>query len=414
MTTMATKMNLKEQIYKALEPFFESTERPPFTSEQLIAMALHSTGAIMTGREVIRWVVQRSAHYANQAIDSDRGYFVLDFFRHTLTEYDFPIEVYGREDGLNEAKLSMTTAAAALVLGDVLEQGSPTSDKDAFGRNAVTSTAAAASDTDQASLFWEVRVELRVRIYEYVFWYPPSGLRYDGSRWHAVSRDFAHPINMREWDHPNETGLLEIPGLRYILAPLLASKQFYQEALPIFYNTNTFHFGRDDEGLWRLLKRIPQKHLQHFKNVMVDYAENWREIRAKGVMYLHRLLSMQRTWNLRLKTFTIRLKDRDWAYDRNGNERPRDIPGVELLKEMSGYAHVCVLDGPKIEASQGERSSAKPGTPRRTLRMRTCPRVRMGQAAKNLTTEVTRVFYTGSFSARRKALWWMGGDSRQK
>jgi hypothetical protein len=218
---MTADMSLSEQIRHVMAPLAESTDEPLFTLEHLVAMALYSTQVPMSRREIGRWIIQRSGYYADLAARRFMHLMVTDLglsFEKTFQAYDLPIDE--REvERFEVERFTITTTAATMLLSEKLQQtsekaaqrnetsideaqitvedndlhsveGSFTAETESDDEPLVTvesdnlhsikaSSSPDETECNDVSIFWSLPSELRNRIFEYVFQYPPS-LRTEG------------------------------------------------------------------------------------------------------------------------------------------------------------------------------------------------------------------------------------------
>jgi hypothetical protein len=207
---------LSERIHLALEPFTDSTNKPPFELEYLIAMALHSTRKVMAREEICRWLTRRSAFFADHIIDQAlrTGLQVLgrpdtvDFrsdFRSAVHLYELAIAV----DDKN--RFSIASSAAVRYLDGVLRRVDVPGEHRDLARSKAT-TPPVESEANQAnSIFWRLPPKLRVRIYELVFQYPISGLLYSGvtTALYTATRDMNKTVTIQEVEDRGNLSLLK-------------------------------------------------------------------------------------------------------------------------------------------------------------------------------------------------------------
>jgi hypothetical protein len=243
------------------------------------------------------------------------------------------------------------------------------------------------TEPNAGSIFWSLPIELRVRIYEFVFQYPASGLRYDShpyfvpgdvGKLFTVTGDLKSPPNFDDWESSfkGSTASLVTDRVSSILAPFLVNKQFYQEAIPVLYNINTSFF-EDPWYVSEFLQAMPAKHLQHVRTVGLDSGYSDESFRT-GEEHILDTVEMQNERKLNLRNLMVRLPEELWAQDEHAPRtleppdgwKPGDdtwpleddeipeIPGVETLGSMRGLTPIRVVDGPKIEAYLKARALA--------------------------------------------------------
>jgi hypothetical protein len=147
-------------------------------------------------------------------------------------------------------------------------------------------------------------------------------------------------------------------------------KQFYKEALPVFYNINTFYFS-GPKALNRALKLIPGSRLQHVRNIMLDFVQsNWeKHLMFQASKLLARMQNQRKVDIRNLYMWT----SEDWGARQllrivtfDLAELP-SFPGFKALAEMRGLEHVRVFDFVAIESyirPQMRQSRPEPEEPK--------------------------------------------------
>jgi hypothetical protein len=343
-------MSLTERIRRAREPLADSTEKPPFSMAQLIAMTLH-TGVAMTKKEILRKILQQSGYfmdlmlqypYAASKLQSD--------FEEILKTYELLLEDSG------ENTLSMTTDMATTFLNTVLPRSIDTDESDVCSSEAITP--GIIGEANEASMFWRLPIELRIRIHGFIFQYPKSGLQHEDrkQKLSVVLRDLNHPLNFEEWQQGRLNGtLLHMAPPSTILTPLLVNKQIYKEMLTVFYEQNPLCF-KDADDLSDFLRRIPDSHLKHVRSMAIDYGVGYCDcylfFEDKSVVEI--LAELQKKKKLNLRNLTMRMDKKVWVDHRLHEDTctmaVTKIPGVDSLAQMRGLTQVRVIGDPEVEA----------------------------------------------------------------
>jgi hypothetical protein len=172
--------------------------------------------------------------------------------KEALGVYELPIQVHKTADG--ESCYSIKPAAALLYLSPVLRSsdGSPpvsVEQADHDPSKASPDSGSCQTGGEQvSSIFWRLPAELRTAIYEFVFQYPASGLLFQNNKpgFRTATRELNEAIDFDGWGGIwGQSHLMHTISSPEILAPLLVSKRFRQEALPLFFSLNKFDsFGR--------------------------------------------------------------------------------------------------------------------------------------------------------------------------
>jgi hypothetical protein len=148
---------------------------------------------------------------------------------------------------------------------------------------------------------------LRLRSYELVFQYPASGLRYMGHLhyFYVLSRAPGPPAQFESWLQSNWRQQLRTEKLADLLSPVLISRQFYEEVLPVFLTQNTFHLD-STYHLERFLESLPFKHLQQVRTIMLDCGTSNRvRWQLQTVPTFQLLVRMQKERKLNLRNFLL-------------------------------------------------------------------------------------------------------------
>ena len=140
---------------------------------------------------------------------------------------------------------------------------------------------------------FELPAKLRDSIYELVFQYPESEiyvLRSGGwserrsrrrpRQLALLDRSNDEPFDFQAWtqrakrsqrhDRSHEDNLLRSRLVKSILAPLLSSRQFYSEAMPVFYRKNRFHFV-NPEAMTLALTSLARERRKHITHISFEY-----------------------------------------------------------------------------------------------------------------------------------------------
>ncbi|KAK5697203.1 hypothetical protein LTR97_007338 [Elasticomyces elasticus] len=123
--------------------------------------------------------------------------------------------------------------------------------------------------------FFELPRELRDKIYQIVFQFPRSGLFFSSpvtKKPIVRSRDLEDDSSFEDiiQDHETRSHILETSAVSDILSPLLVNRQFYREAMPLFYSLNSFNFGCQ-RTMSTVIARLPRASRKHFRSVGVRY-----------------------------------------------------------------------------------------------------------------------------------------------
>ncbi|KAK5711748.1 hypothetical protein LTR15_012343 [Elasticomyces elasticus] len=273
------RLSVRERIDVAILPWSRNEEEPPFCATDLIVMALLSRGCTLNRKDICKWMVENFGYYRKLAAEAFWGYNratgkLLDVHEvhHKLDkafrQYDLPVHVMNPEGEEVEVKYRAHAAAGSMLS---LPKDT-TADEPAFP-------------------FFRLPAELRNTIYELVFQYPRSGLYLASScttQPRTLSRDLD---NVGEFPPPASNknpwkDLYLAKPVHVILEPLLTSRQFYNEAMPVFFQINTLYFP-DYYTMSATLREISVAQKEHIRSVsfklppiVYDGEATWNEHRG--------------------------------------------------------------------------------------------------------------------------------------
>ena len=270
-TRTNTMSNLQTRTRSAIEPWQWSLDRPPFSEEQLVVIALVLSDAPREQRDIFNWcydnfryfrelgrhalwVVSDDPKSSNNNEMLEQALAFLQNLEQALSQYEVPV-VSGPHAGHKETCYTVSEPRAELFLHSVIgiDKG-----------------------TARSHSFFGLPAEIRNCVYEHVFRYPRSGLflrrpRYrrrvqpSHQQWRVsvMSRSLFDEFDYDKWQIlQHETcgrytlchckdeqcsicqggyGRYHVRNVKHILEPLLTNKQFFDEAMPIFYSINRLH-----------------------------------------------------------------------------------------------------------------------------------------------------------------------------
>ncbi|KAK4951551.1 hypothetical protein LTR10_010527 [Elasticomyces elasticus] len=335
------RLGVRERIDTAILPWARNEEKPPFCATDLILMALLSRGTL-TRTEIYRWMVDNFGYYRKLAVKAFSGYNratgkLLDVHElhrklgKAFRQYDLPLTVLedvkmGDEDEV-EVRYKAHGAAEAMLTIRLTDPG-----------------------TKQAFPFFRLPAELRNTIYELVFQYPRSGLYFASScttQPRTLSRDlddvgeFPPPASSRK---PWEDLYLAKP-VHVILEPLLTSRQFYNEAMPVFFQINTFHFP-NYHTMSATLYEIPVAHKKHIRSVSFKLATFiWQAKVDENFVALLMLPD--------LRKMCIRFDEGNWLHGGLGvpaHQSIKEHPCAKIRGQLYGLEEATFIGCPKLQA----------------------------------------------------------------
>ncbi|KAK3111414.1 hypothetical protein LTR53_013366 [Teratosphaeriaceae sp. CCFEE 6253] len=346
---MARNKKLVKQISAVIKPWAESAEAPPFSERQLLIMVLASSPRPMTQEAACEWTLDHFEYYKKAMFAELWQSQTRDL---SWDSYAGSPSAYHRSENIPNlieeflscfymVRFTVSSAGAHASLSDLPNDG-----------------------PDDASPFrlFELPPEPR-KIYEMVFRYPASGLCYDGPgrRFEMLTRslnDMANDIDC--WD-ASEAAPFFTPAPRDILMPLSINRQFYSEAVPIFYRINHFHFD-GYRSLWDSLSALNESRSRHIRYISV------RDSRCGASVYFPGAVkSLLQLENLRV--LNLQFDEEAWLERSKGGKIKKydsimKHPGVAELRKMRGLSQVFLRGCPGLEAEiQADMLSPKPDLP---------------------------------------------------
>ncbi|KAK3074450.1 hypothetical protein LTR53_003121 [Teratosphaeriaceae sp. CCFEE 6253] len=268
--TSDSHLGLMAEVAYLLEQFTGSAEKPPFSTAELVVMAVICEQEMaVTKATVFSWVTETFPYYSLMAVEAHIGAVAAPAWysptsnaqRATLIEqvlpgideaaesYEMPLvnNVYGIDDPFGMAivpneEYRVQAGPARIFLRGYLNPGPSAEYKDTPGDD---------RDVEPRSRFFDLPAELRNRIYDLLFLFDKRGVTVTVERGPCT---ISLPCREFNAHSDNATGcachvLTDPPCVKYIgpplaevLAPLGTCQQFYDEAMPIFYRDNHFCF----------------------------------------------------------------------------------------------------------------------------------------------------------------------------
>ncbi|KAK4951553.1 hypothetical protein LTR10_010529 [Elasticomyces elasticus] len=322
--------SLRARINTAIAPWRTSSEQPPFNTKKLVIMALILSDIALTQKEVWLWMMANFSYYQNIAADA------LWNCNNSETQEEAKDlrEELGAVYSLYEIPFIITNAAAA-DRGDVRYTITP------LMGEALLHLPGEKLVDNSIFPFFELPAELRDVIYTMVFQYPRSGI---GLHWqgpYVLTRDLD---DHSTFDHMRAAvgRTLPIKKMCDILSPLLISRQFYNEAMPILFDINTFQF----ESQAHLSRR------KHVRSVGFKWAH-------KGFIYECNLEALTHLPNLkRLALWFDRRRSSDW-YGAELAHIWKHSGNMKMLRRVQGLEEIECINLPALQKLM-EREMCQP------------------------------------------------------
>ncbi|KAK5697206.1 hypothetical protein LTR97_007341 [Elasticomyces elasticus] len=335
---MAKTLTLQEKTMVAIKPWTDFDEEPPFTERELVILASASTDMPMDDQAVFMWILHSFPYFKELAFEAfwacDHGYRTLDGqgikdnLKIVFQTYDTAF--IASENDEMEIELMATDAAVHMVL------------KQLTGYK---------SSRDSTFSFFKLPAELRNAIYELAFHYSSSGLIWESAngRFELFTRNIGDTaMSISRW---NEVGTYswydkyETLPVGELLASLLTCRQFYAEAMPVFYRVNHFVLDGSDRVI-RCLAASRSKHI-HSISARINFSNDHEKMIGAAFKSLADLDS--------LRVLDLSIDEEAWlGRSRNGQVKKyssiSNYPGLKQLRRIRGLSTLYMNGAPQIEA----------------------------------------------------------------
>lgn len=343
---LSGRASLVDRIQKAIGFYKDKAYKPPFTPDELFAMAIAVTGRPVTKGQVLKWVFANFKHYRrmleDEFVDDDPksllgvGYWGRperdsDRARMSISDVTKNYEMYLTTETLRNGleRYTMTVASCERILSRKLLSSKQGPDRKAFR-------------------FLDLPSELRNAIFDLLFQYPRSGLLFAQRGQKTATID--SPADRETHPRTKYNTLPKTARIADILAPLLVNKQFYEEAKACFFAVNHFSFG-DNYVAAVTLGKIPEPQRRHIQHITLRYQVDSHDLR-----YAKETIALLAT--CRLKKFNLHLPEAEWrrsGITRRGKvlknrNNVLNLPGLRRLRTMRGLEEVNFHECPTVEA----------------------------------------------------------------
>ncbi|KAK5746420.1 hypothetical protein LTR17_000800 [Elasticomyces elasticus] len=333
---MAKTLTLREKIMVAIKPWTKSDEEPPFTEREMVILASASTNTPMDSQAVFMWMLHNFPYFKELAFQAfwacDDGYgscdsrVIKDELETVFQKYDTAF--IANED--DETEVMATEVAVHSVLKEL--PGYKPSHNSTFS-------------------FFKLPAELRNAIYELAFQYSASGLVWTvpQGQFGVLTRDVRDTakgvsrwsdVNADLWSENYQT----FP-VGELLAPLLTCRQFYTEAMPVFYRVNHFVLDGSDR-VTRCLAASRSKYIRSI-SVRISFSDGREKMMVAAFKSLAGLDS--------LRVLHLSIDEQAWlARSKNGRVKKyssiSNYPGLQQLQKVRGLSTLYIDAAPQIEA----------------------------------------------------------------
>lgn len=310
-------VNLHAEIKAIVKLHASSTRAPPFSSAELAVMAwvcCKNSHGIVTENQIFKWVVKKFRYYADLAAEDAYNLvrstkrkhrtrylqvfydsMASEFSLHDVPMYPICLELDSDDDG------------PVLALADSQTYISTTMRARTFLRRAL------GNEMKRFSRFLDLPVEIRLMIYAEVFRYEGK-LEFTNPMLHLpaprrairnTAYDSQHVLDHYALDAdffslPQERA--NVTGLSgEIMSLLLANRQIFEEAMPVFYNINTFQV-ECIQDLARMLRLCGARRRVYFSRIEFEH-------RYSGTKEICKKVSKMLAEVKQLQRFTVRARD---------------------------------------------------------------------------------------------------------
>ena len=362
--TFATRImaNLRSQVETAVAPYASSTSAiPPFTVAEIMVMA---------------WVCRKKPHYKTISDKEVSGWTFLTFgyYREMALEelYEHSFQECGttfkERSEIHDLAFQRTIQLERIEVplevcwrNDVEGYSSTVAGAQRFLNRAV------GGELTNFSGFLKLPVEIRVLIYEKVFFCDVDGLQYNDAEFNeAKSKVRGLRLSQRGerpcWDYQEDLTRTTISRNNYwtlrdnypsateptsqLMALLLVNRQIFEEAMPVFYGVNHMHATNLLE-LTNMLKHCGERRRPHFTSISVSYDQSVGPKTAKKAFRL--LKQVKRLRRLEIETTDTTFNEYKRASPLDPSAVPK-LPGIESLRSVRVRELHFTVDCPLIEA----------------------------------------------------------------
>jgi hypothetical protein len=364
--------SLKSQVEIAIAPYASSKSVvPPFTVAEIMVMAWvcrkKPSFNFISDKEVSDWTFLTFGYYREMALEElyehgfqecenafkERSDFHDLVFQRTiqLERMEVPLEVRRRN---GEAGYSSTLPGARRFLNRKIGGELTT-----FGN------------------FFKLPVEIRVLIYENVFFCHVDGLQYNDAEFQPKSKVRGLRLSQRGkrpcWDYQEDFTRTGVSRNKHwslrenypsateqtsrLMALLLVNRQIFEEAMPVFYGINHIHATSLLE-LTNMLKHCGERRRPHFTSISVSYA---RSVGPRTAIKAFKLLKDVK----RLRRLEIETSDTDFRQDSKygplDSSKVPQLPGIKILSSIRVRELHFAGNCPVIEAYLRQTMEIKAG-----------------------------------------------------
>lgn len=344
---------LKMEIEELIEPYRQRDERPPFSTAELVVMAVIYYEDPSSKEAILAWIMSSFVYYTVRAISEyvavaaksptnpqrygrpPHDVFAHEEFHHAFNSYEVPLRRMIDSDAGGQAKgqaYDVPTHAGRIFLRHYFEP-----------------------ERKGAFPFLRLPAELRNDIYDMVFAFPKAGfgmvtiIKSDGvpairlTLKRLIEEDDDQAENIVFWGQYREH--IYPCRVSEALTLLLTCKQIYNEAMPNFYRDNHFYFASVDV-LGTTMCSLSASRIEHFSDLHLNLATI--DYYSKLTNFVPAMKALCTVKNL--KKLCIEVNDGNWIdMHKDGRKhlgritpfrKPAQIPGFAELAQVAANADV--------------------------------------------------------------------------
>lgn len=334
LTASPRAADLKAEVEAIIKPHLNSLNCPPFPLDEVAVMAwvcCRNHLGITTDKEMFKWLLHNFRYYRNLVVEDTH-------------EKPYPADRNSLKNKLDRVVRSLTSPRFGHEMPMRTLDCKDASSSSISGSECITTLAnsrqylrrALGSELKYFPRFFELPPELRLMIYQELL-VTEEVLLCSNARYARGSERNVQFTMVQ--DHPEEVigetsgstrsrkvtrhyANTRSPG--NTLSLLLSNRRIFQEALPIFYNANTFRI-RGVERLVQFLRGCGASRRALFTRIEIEQYDDGRRAITKEVFDL--LAGIKQLQNLRIST-------EDWWFLRKSKSIPKNIQWVGLLCKL--------------------------------------------------------------------------------
>lgn len=327
---ITSRKPLRDEIEKLISSYRSSSplEKPPVSPQELVIMAIIcSNQPCLTVKDIMMWISAAFPFYLSKMAETCAEHMQRNFqagntmaytpppgvfeVADALRAYEVPLGEIGDEDGT--CYWTTTPPQARIFLRRWLEP-----------------------ERKGVFPFMDLPKKIRRRIYKEVMVAPLPGLDMIDPRWaHVFGRigDTRTNMSTSSWkDIGRVWGFTRYERISKTLQLLLVSKAVYKEAMPIFYECNSFRFGWQG-CLTSLLNDLSADRLRHLRSIHIDWCRKYGEHFSELVV----------PSEIDLDTFSVGICDQNFPQVLGEYKHYLFVPGMGIAVALARSARLVEI-----------------------------------------------------------------------